>query len=92
MPDRNTWRTPPELFNAVNEVFNFGVDLAADDDNHLCPEYYTFDRSAFNPITLCYIDRPVWCNPPFGTISSFCILCSTSLISVIVFLLTIKMF
>ena len=70
MPDRNTWRTPPELFNAVNEVFNFGVDLASDNGNYLCGQHYTSDYSAFLPKHYACIESPVWCNPPYGTVIS----------------------
>ena len=30
------WRTPSDCFAALNEEFMFGIDLAADAENHLC--------------------------------------------------------
>lgn len=30
------WRTPSDLFAALDSEFMFGVDLAADQENHLC--------------------------------------------------------
>jgi phage N-6-adenine-methyltransferase len=31
------WRTPPECYAALHDEFLFGIDLAADAVNHLCP-------------------------------------------------------
>ena len=45
---RQDWRTPPDLFEKLNEVFHFGTDLFADDENHLCPRYFTKENSAWD--------------------------------------------
>ncbi len=48
---RQNWRTPPELFAALSRRWGpFGLDLAADHDNHLCPDYFTAEDSAFDYI------------------------------------------
>lgn len=39
--DKDEWRTPPWLFEWLDDRFDFDVDLAADDDNALCGAYYT---------------------------------------------------
>lgn len=56
------WRTPPDLFDALNAEFGFELDAAADAANHLSPRYYTEAddalRQPWNAVT--------WCNPPYG--------------------------
>lgn len=63
--DRQNWRTPPELFERLNKIFNFRVDLASDGDNALCKRYYTKDDDS--------LEKPwhvepgwQWLNPPYG--------------------------
>lgn len=34
------WRTPPELFQALDETFDFLIDGAADESNHLCESWF----------------------------------------------------
>jgi len=59
---RNDWRTPPELFRSVDEEFKFNLDVASDDDNHLCNSYFTEKDNALDQkwTGVC------WCNPPYG--------------------------
>lgn len=62
---RQNWRTPPQLFDRLNKVFNFQVDLASDGDNALCERHYTpLDDSLAQPWHL----EPgwQWLNPPYG--------------------------
>jgi phage N-6-adenine-methyltransferase len=33
------WRTPTDCFHALSAEFLFGLDLAADAENHLCPQW-----------------------------------------------------
>lgn len=40
------WRTPPELFAALNREFAFVLDAASGEDNKLCPANYTADFDA----------------------------------------------
>lgn len=35
------WRTPDDLFDALNREFNFVLDAAATDENAKCKRYYT---------------------------------------------------
>ena len=35
------YETPRWLFNAVDEVFNFTVYVAASNESHMCDNYYT---------------------------------------------------
>lgn len=61
--DKDCWRTPPEIFEPLNERFNFRYDMAAADHNALCARYYTEQNSALG------IEWPAawkWCNPPYS--------------------------
>lgn len=35
------WATPQDLFDELNEEFQFDLDPCADEHNHKCAEYYT---------------------------------------------------
>ena len=58
------WRTPPEVFEALNREFNFNVDAAATAENALVGRYYTVETDGAN------LDHygpgdVVFCNPPY---------------------------
>ena len=62
---KQDWRTPPDIFKQLNsEVGGYGIDLFADDENHLCKHYFSADNSAFdqhwNSKKICFG------NPPYG--------------------------
>jgi phage N-6-adenine-methyltransferase len=59
------WRTPLNIFDPLNEEFGFGTDVFADDENALCPHYYTAERSAFDESDERFVD-PAYANPEFG--------------------------
>lgn len=65
--ERQDWATPWNLFNVLNEEFNFALDAAASAENAKCSPYLTEDDDAF---TVCWSDligtRAVWLNPPYG--------------------------
>ncbi len=61
--DRMDWRTPPELFAALDAEFHFTLDAAANAANHLCDRYYTAEDSAFDH---SWSGERVFCNPPYG--------------------------
>lgn len=37
----NEWTTPQELFDKLNEEFNFNLDPCSTDENHKCDRYFT---------------------------------------------------
>ena len=57
-----TWETPIEFFNKLDDIFKFELDVAASDDNHKCDRYYTeeTDGLAQDWKGVC------WMNPPYG--------------------------
>lgn len=61
--NRGDWRTPKDLFDNLNREFHFELDAAANDENHLCPMYFTQDISAF---INDWSEPTVFCNPPYS--------------------------
>lgn len=57
---KDNWQTPPWLFELLHQVFNFTIDGAADDSNHLLPKYYTDYFKALPSHETIFI------NPPFS--------------------------
>lgn len=41
------WETPQKLFDKLNAIFNFEIDLAATNKNAKCNKYYTIDDNSF---------------------------------------------
>lgn len=42
------WATPQNLFDEMNNEFNFDLDVCATDENHKCPEYYTKEQDGLS--------------------------------------------
>ena len=67
--DRSTsevdFRTPPDLFEALNAEFGvFTLDVAASAENHLAPAYFTVEQNALEKVWV----GKAWCNPPYNKI------------------------
>lgn len=66
---REDWGTPRDLFNRLDDIYNFEVDLCARDDNALCGRWITpeVDFLAL-PLSDNWLSTPAWkwCNPPYG--------------------------
>jgi len=67
--DKDRWRTPPEIFHALNAEFCFVLDAAASKENALCRSYITemqdtlaTDWKAVMPDIPGY----AWLNPPYS--------------------------
>ena len=69
-PDKDDYETPPELFKPLNKVYNYTVDAAADEYNHLCniwlPNAFSYGWNPYYDRSIC-----VWCNPPFSKKEQF---------------------
>lgn len=69
---RDCWRTPPEIFAALETEFFFQLDAAASADNALCRRYITREQ---NTLTVEWADLSrdgyVWLNPPYSDITPF---------------------
>lgn len=69
---KQDYRTPPEFLDAVRRklnIYDFSVDLAASDDNHVCPVYMTKEDDALGPHSQWHIMGGwQWLNPPYAHI------------------------
>lgn len=77
---KNSWRTDPEVFRALDVEFNFSLDAAASHENKLVPSYLTIEDNALitdwnmelNAFSVNK-NKHVWVNPPYsrGMIEKF---------------------
>ena len=59
------WSTPDELFDMLNVLHNFDLDVCATPDNAKCVQYYTKEDNAFHKVW--HRDgKRIWMNPPYG--------------------------
>lgn len=66
---RDDWRTPRKLFNHLDSIFDFTLDGAADETNHLCERWTSDFFSVIKP-------RPparevIFLNPPYSSCGKF---------------------
>ena len=63
--NKDSWETPQDFFDKLNNKYHFSFDLAASDDNHKVDYYYTTkDDSLSKPWHK--IAGNLWLNPPYG--------------------------
>lgn len=63
------WMTPEVLFEGLYEEFGFTLDAAADEQNALCPYFYT---EADNGLAKSWSGHVVWFNPPYRECRKWC--------------------
>lgn len=56
------WSTPQNLFDQLNAIYQFTLDVCATPENAKCNRFYT---EADNGLLQPWRGR-VWCNPPYG--------------------------
>lgn len=64
------WRTPRELFEALNEEFGFKLDAACTTGNCLAPRGLYSDRG-IDARMAPWFPGPVWCNPPYSRLDAW---------------------
>ena len=57
------WATPDALFDRLNRIYRFDLDVAADATNARCERYYD---AATDGLRQSWEGARVWCNPPYG--------------------------
>lgn len=57
------WETPQELFNQLNEEFNFTIDLAGNSINHKLQHYYNLEQDSLKQD---WSNQRAFLNPPYG--------------------------
>ena len=65
----STWRTPPDLFAALDREFEFEVDAAAYACSALCSDYFGpdhFDPDKRDAFAATWPKCAIWLNPPYG--------------------------
>ena len=56
------WETPQELFNQLDQEFNFNLDVCALPENAKCENYYSPEIDGLSQQWL----GSCWMNPPYG--------------------------
>lgn len=63
-PSHQDWGTPKELFNRLNSIYHFTLDVCANKQNAKLPRFYD---EATDGLTQPWGPNEVfWCNPPYG--------------------------
>lgn len=57
------WGTPKDLFDTLDQEFNFDLDPCASEENHKCKKYFT---QADDGLAMDWGRARVFCNPPYG--------------------------
>lgn len=58
------WETPESLFNELNAIFHFDIDVCASAENKKCEYYYSKQHDAL--LQQWRWEGVVWMNPPYG--------------------------
>ena len=62
------WATPRELYEELNNEFNFTLDPAATSNNAKCEKYYTIEDDGLEQD---WGGQTVFCNPPYSKIKEW---------------------
>lgn len=69
----NEWETPQWLFDHMNSIYNFEVDVCASAHNAKCPVFFTEEDDALSDTWDKMLEdrghkkaHAFWCNPPYG--------------------------
>ena len=60
--ETDMWSTPQELFDKLNEEFNFDIDVCATPENTKCDRFFTKEEDGLVQLW----DGVCWMNPPYG--------------------------
>lgn len=72
--DRDCWRTPIEIFTALDLEFGFYLDAAASRENTLCASYLALSEQDALRHDVDWVSHgAIWCNPPYSNIKPWII-------------------
>lgn len=57
------WETPKDLFEKLNRIFSFELDVAANEHNKKCDRFFSKEDDGLKQ---SWGGCKVWCNPPYG--------------------------
>jgi phage N-6-adenine-methyltransferase len=63
------WATPQNLFDELDAIHHFTVDVAASSTNHKTPHWFGLDHEdplLRDGLAMSWENNRVWCNPPYG--------------------------
>lgn len=61
--DKHDWETPDYLFSALDDIFDFTLDVCATEVNAKCDKYFSIDDDGLNQD---WSNDVCWMNPPYG--------------------------
>lgn len=62
------WETPQDLFDRLDEEFDFEIDACATAENAKCVVYYDREQDG---LSKNWGGCRVWCNPPYSQVTSW---------------------
>lgn len=73
MPASQTddWATPQNLFDELDAIHNFTLDVAASSTNHKTAKWFGLDHNdpeLRDGLAMSWAGESVWCNPPYGRV------------------------
>ena len=67
--EKQDWTTPRDLFDRLNEKYNFTLDAAANKDNALLPNFFGEGSTIHEDgLSASWEGHRVFCNPPYGRV------------------------
>ena len=66
----DNFRTPQNLYNQLDRIFNFTLDVACTTEDCKCPRGLYYDKG-FNALDCCWGGERVFCSPPFSQKAAF---------------------
>lgn len=62
--NKTDWETPQDLFDKLNSIFHFNLDVCASKENAKCEKFYTEEEDALSREMIWL--GTCWMNPPYG--------------------------
>lgn len=69
--DKDLWQTPQQIFDALNDEFDFSVDICASAENKLCNQFFSEDDSALIKQWIFVTNTTCFMNPPYSQTELF---------------------